>query len=215
MTTVENHPRSPVVASQRPALEIRFQFVDGSKKSFIQADAEMAESIRQRITPARLFNQSRIVIADDYSKSVFVCAQINRVDFVFDDPHSTKELTDHSDPVELTEAQFTKRVPPNDPSRLSRRVQPRQVGDPMVSMLDLRMRGGTHVYLVRKAIVKLPAESQSYMQSLLSKGGYSIRLLEGGQGVLNLQNLISYTVYPGFADVPADTWMAQPKPSDE
>jgi hypothetical protein len=26
-----------------------------------------------------------------------------------------------------------------------------------------------------------------------------------------MQNLIGYTVYPGAAEIPADTWMAQPK----
>jgi hypothetical protein len=38
-----------------------------------------------------------------------------------------------------------------------------------------------------------------------------IRLAEGGQGFLNLENLIGYTVYPGVGEVPADAWMAQPK----
>ena len=28
---------------------------------------------------------------------------------------------------------------------------------------------------------------------------------------LNLQNLIGYTVYPGAAEIPADSWIAQPK----
>jgi hypothetical protein len=81
----------------------------------------------------------------------------------------------------------------------------------MVSFLHLRMKGGRHVYLMREALVKLPAESQSFMQRLLSKGTYGIRLREGGYGLLNLQNLIGYTVYPGVPELPADTWMAQPK----
>lgn len=81
----------------------------------------------------------------------------------------------------------------------------------MVSFLHLRMKGGRHVYLMREALVKLPAESQSFMQRLLSKGIYGIRLREGGYGLLNLQNLIGYTVYPGVPELPADTWMAQPK----
>ena len=67
------------------------------------------------------------------------------------------------------------------------------------------------MYLMNEIVVKLPAENQSFMQRLLSKEAYSIRLREGGQGVLNLQNLIGYTVYPGVPEVPADSWMAQPK----
>jgi len=81
----------------------------------------------------------------------------------------------------------------------------------LVSFLRLRMRGGIHVYVMNEAVIKLPVESQSFMGRLLSKGLYGIRLREGGFGLLNLQNLIGYTVYPGVPEVPADTWMAERK----
>ena len=215
MIATETCTRSPRKPSSRPALEIRFQFVDGSRETFIQPDAEMAESIQQRLNPFHLFNQTRIVVADDYSKSVFVCAQINRVDFVFKGDGFSHIPADHADLVELTEAEFRKHVPLNHPSRLQKRLQPRQVGDLLVSFLDLRMRGGHRVYLMNETLVKLPADSQSYMQRFLSKGALGVRLTGGGQSFLNLASLIGYTVYPGVAELPADTWMAQPKPIDE
>ena len=81
--------------------------------------------------------------------------------------------------------------------------------DPLGSRV--RMRGGNHVYLMDEALIKVPAENQSYMQRLLSKGTLIIRLPQGGQGFLNLQNLIGYTAYPGAAEIPADSWIAQPK----
>src|SRR5882724_10107720 len=194
----------------RPALEIRFHFVDGSKQTFIQPKAEAAEFIRQRADSSNLFTQSRIVLADDYSKSVFVGAQINRVDLVFNGPGFSRIPVDYADLVELTEAEFHQCVPTNAPALVQRRDRQLNVGDLMVSFLHLRMEGGRHVYLMREALVKLPAESQSFMQRLLSKGTYGIRLREGGYGLLNLQNLIGYTVYPGVPELPADTWMAQP-----
>jgi hypothetical protein len=49
------------------------------------------------------------------------------------------------------------------------------------------------------------------MQRLLSKGTYGMRLREGGEGLLNLHNLIGYRVYPGVQELPADTWMAEPE----
>jgi len=210
MIAVETNTRSPARRSSRPALEIRFEFVDGSRETFIQEKAEMAENIRNGIHPALLFSQSRIVVADDYSKSVFVCAQINRVDLIFQGSDFSGIPPDHLDLVELTEAEFRQCVPVNDPALLQKREHPREVGDLLVSFLDLRMRGGSHVYLMNEIVVKLPAENQSFMQRLLSKGAYSIRLREGGHGLLNLQNLIGYTVYPGVRELPADTWMAQP-----
>jgi hypothetical protein len=212
MTTIEATAPTLKRAGVRPALTIRFYFVDGSEETFIQAEAGAAEAIRDHVNLSSLFHQSRIVVADEYSKSVFVCSQINRIDLVFNGPgFPTNVPPDHADLVELTKAEFAKRVPVNEPSRLEKREQHRHVGDLLVSFLDLRMRGGRHVYLMNETLVKLPAENQSFMHRLLSKGPYRIRLREGGFGVLNLQNLIGYTVYPGVPEVPADTWVAQPK----
>ena len=150
-------------------------------------------------------------MADDYSKGVFVCSEIVRADLIFEGSTFSSAPPDHLDLVELTEAQFRQFVPLHDPSLLQRREQPRHVGDLLVSFLHLRMRGGSQLYLMNEVVVKLPAESQSFMQLLLSKRGYCIRLREGGVGVLNLQNLIGYTVYPGVPEVPADTWMLEPR----
>jgi hypothetical protein len=211
MITVETNTRAPAKSSSRPALEIRFQFVDGSSETFIQPNAEAAEVIRQRANSSSLFTQSRIVVADDYSKSVFVGTQINRIDLVFNGPGFSRIPVDYYDLVELTEAEFHQCVPLHDLDLLQRRDRQLKVGDLMVSFLHLKMKGGCHVYLMREALVKLPAESQSFMQRLLSKGTYGIRLREGGYALLNLQNLIGYTVYPGVSELPADTWMAQPK----
>ena len=195
-------------------LEIRFQFVDGSQETFIQPDAKRAEDVLKVINPVHLFYQSRIVVADDYSKSVFVCSQINRIDFVFQGHGFSHIPTDHADLVELTEADFRKHVPSSDPSGLQKRNQRRRVGDLLVSFLNLRMRGGGHVYLMNEILVKLPSDNQSYMQRLLSKGHLCVRLPGGGESVLNLANLISYSVYPGVTEIPADSWMAQPKGSE-
>src|SRR5258705_379113 len=131
MIALEINTRSPKQRSRRPALEIRMHFADGSKETFVQPDVEIAENILRQINPSHLFTQSRIILADDYSK--------------------------------------------NEP------------------------------------VVKLPADSQSYMRRLLSKGTLSVRLAGGGESFLNLANLIGYTVYPGVPEIPSDTWMAQPQ----
>jgi hypothetical protein len=210
MNAIKNNKKTHEKRTRRPALEIRFRFVDGSSQIFTQANTKAANGILRRINPSHLFNQSRIVVADAYSKSVFVCSQLNRVDLVFDAPGFCEIPYDHVDLVELTEAEFNKHVPLNEPARLERRDQQRQAGDLLVSFLHLRMRGGSQVYLMNEVLLKLPLENHSFMQRLLSKGVYSIRLGGGGLGVLNLQNLIGYTVYPGVSEVPGDTWMAQP-----
>src|SRR6266566_8561651 len=157
-------------------LEIRFQFVDGSVANFFQSDPQIAEKIWSRINVAHLFTRPRIVVADDYSKSVFLTSQINRIDFFFEGSDFSKIPNDHADLVQLSEEEFRARVPLDDPARLERRVQPRHVGDLLVSFLHLRMRGGSNVYLMNETLMKLPVENHSFMQRLLSGGSYSIRL---------------------------------------
>ena len=191
-----------------PPLEIRFQFVDGSVANFFQSDPEIAENIWSRINVAHLFTRPRIVVADDYSKSVFLASQINRIDFVFEGSDFSKIPNDHAELVELSEEDFRERVPLDDLARLERRVQPRRVGDLLVSFLQLRMRGGSHGYLMNETLIKLPVDNHSFMHRLLSGGSYSIRLQGGGQGFLNLSNLLGYTVYPGVPEIPSDSWMA-------
>jgi hypothetical protein len=209
MIAVETNKHFLETSDSRPALEIHLQFVDGSHETFVQHDTDAAQKILQRINPTILFSQTRIVVADDYSKSVFVCSQINRIDFLFRGDGFSHIPWDHVDIVELTEQEFRTHVPSDDSSRLQKRKQSRRVGDLLVSFLNLRMRGGSHIYLMNETLVKLPAESHSYMQRLLSKGTLGIRLGGGGHSVLNLANLISYTVYPGVAEVPEDAWIAQ------
>jgi hypothetical protein len=58
--------------------------------------------------------------------------------------------------------------------------------------------------------VKLPVENQSFMRFLLSKTGFHMRVRGGGVGVVNLAQLVGYTVYPGVAQVPGDAWSAEP-----
>src|SRR5881409_3248443 len=172
--------------SEAAPLEIRFQFVDGSVANFFQWDPELAQNLWTGINVAHLFSGPRIVMADDYSKSVFLSAQINRIDFVFDGHDFSQIPDDHADLVELSEEEFYAHVPLQNPSRLERRLQPRHIGDLLVSFLHLRMRGGSHIYLMNEALIKLPVDNHSFMQRLLSGGCYSIRLQGGGQGFLNL-----------------------------
>src|SRR5258707_14369766 len=111
MIAIQTNTRSSRKTNSRPALEIRFHFVDGSKETFIPANSEAAEAIRDRFNLANVFHQSRIVVTHDYSKSVFVSSQFNRVDLVCNSSGFGGIPPDHSDLVELTESEFHKHVP--------------------------------------------------------------------------------------------------------
>src|SRR5260370_4320442 len=88
------------------AMIVRIHLADGSVESFEQADEATVQKIWQNLDPVRLFAQQRLVIAGTYSKSVFVCSEIVRIDFVQQSCACWEFPQRYSDVVELSEADF-------------------------------------------------------------------------------------------------------------
>ena len=193
---------------QRPAFAIRIHLIDGSVESFAPISGTEAKKLWDQIEPSLLFAQSRLILAGEHSKSAFVTARILRVDFIQDSYECWQFPGGSSDVVELSESEFRKRTHLDQPERMVRR-EPIPVGDLTVSFLKLLIEGAKPLFMMIESPVKLPAENHSVMQFLLSKGGFHMRLRGGGFGVINLAHLAGYTIYPGTAQVPADTWFAE------
>src|SRR5256884_2818190 len=160
----------------KPALTIRFHLTDGSVHSFVQADDKAARKLWEGVDPARLFARPRIVIGSEHSKAVFVSAETVRVDFLQDSFQCWDFPGGYSDIVELSEEEFRKHAHLDQPSLMVRRDQPTPVGDLLVSFVKLHLREGAPIFVMIEVPVKLPAESQSFMQFMLSKGSVHMRL---------------------------------------
>ena len=206
-TRMKNDAKSDAPKS---ALTIRFHLTDGSVQSFTQSDAAINEKLWDAIEPSRLFAHQRIVIGSEHSKSVFVTAEIIRMDFFHDSFQCWEFPRGYSDIVELSEEEFRKHARLDEPSLMVKRDRPTPPGDLLVSFVKLQMRGGKPLFVMVEVLAKLPAESQAFMQFMLSKAAVHMRLRDGGIGVLNLATLAGYTVYPGIAQIPADAWLAEP-----
>jgi hypothetical protein len=156
--------------SHKPAFVIRVHLTDGSVASFAQTDEAEAQKLWDKIEPSHLFAQSRLVVAGEHSKSVFVTAHILRVDFIQETYECWEFPGGYSDVVELSEDDFKKYAHLDRPELMAKREQPTPVGDLLVSFLKLHMAGAKPLFLMIEFPVKLPAENQSFMQFLLSKG---------------------------------------------
>ncbi len=204
---------NPSANPSQPILTIRFHLTDGSAHSFVQANDEAARKLWEEIDPARLFARPRIVIGSQHSKTVFVSAEIVRVDFL----HNSLQCWDfpggYSDIVEISAEEFREHVHFDQPALMVKREQRTPAGDLLVSFVKLQMKGSRPQFVMVEVPVKLPIDNQSFMQFMLSKASVHMRLRGGGIGVLNLANLAAYTVYPGVAQIPADSWLAEPLPN--
>jgi len=190
---------------------IRIHLLDGTVQSFVQTDEKQVRRIWESVDPIRLFAQPRLVIAGIHFKAVFVCSEIVRIDFVQPDFTCWEFPGGYADVVELSEADFRKHAHLDEPELMPERERPTPVGDLLVSFAKLQFKQCPPVFLMVEFPVKLPAENQSLVRFLLSKTGFHMRLTGGGIGVLNLANLAGYTVYPGVAQIPADSWIAEPE----
>jgi hypothetical protein len=196
--------------AQEAPLVIRVHLTDGSVDSFVHTDRVEAAKLWEQIEPSHLFSRARLVLAGDYSKSVYVTAHIVRVDFAREGNECWEFPGGYSDIVELTEEDFRRYAHLDQPEQMAKRNEPTPVGDLLVSFLKLRLTGGKALFLMVEIPVKLPVENHSFMHFMLSKGGFHMRLRGGGLGVVNLGNLLGYTVYPGVPQIPADTWLIEP-----
>jgi len=193
-----------------PAMLLRVYLTNGSTECFVQEDEAVARTIWESTDPVRLFAQQRLVIAGTYSKSVFACSEIERIDFVQQFCPCWQFPNDYSDIVELSETEFRRHAHLDQPELMPKREQHTPAGDLMVSFLKLQFRNSAPLFLMTEFSVKLPVENQSFMRFLLSKTGFHMRLRGGGVGVVNLAHLAGYSVYPGVAQIPSDAWLAEP-----
>jgi hypothetical protein len=194
----------------KTTLRIDIYLTDGSVESFKQSDASKTEAIWKASVPAQLFAHPRLIIAGTHFKSVFVCSEIVRINFmqsVYDEWHFPEG---YSDVVELSEADFRKHAQLDQPDLMPKREDRTVAGDPLVSFLKLHFKHSPPIYLMVEFSVKLPVENQSFMRVLLSKSAFQMRLPNGGVALVNLANLSGYVVYPGVAEVPTDAWLAEP-----
>jgi hypothetical protein len=195
---------------QTPPLSIRIALTDGSIESFLQADETLAREILEHLDPARLHAQQRIVIAGTHSKSVFVCAEIARIDFNWPAPEQWQFFEGYADVVELSESEYRAHAHLDEPALRPAREAQTAVGDLLVSFLKLQLRNSPPIHVMTEFLVKLPAENHSFMRFLLSKTWFHMRLRDGGAAMVNLANLAGYSVYPGVQQIPTDAWYAEP-----
>src|SRR6266576_7164636 len=113
----------PQTNLSKSPLTIRFHLTDGSVHSFTQADATINEKLWDSIEPSRLFAHQRIVVGSEHSKSVFVSAEISRVDFLHHSFQCWQFPGGYSDIVELCEEEFRKHAQLDQPALMVKRDQ--------------------------------------------------------------------------------------------
>ena len=189
-------------------MEIRIHSFGGSVETFFQDNPALAVRILKGIQASKVFATNHITIAGDYSLTTFIASRVNRVDLIAEEIPGWKHPDDILDVVELSEDEFRERSHLNDPARLERRRSPKQTGEFAVVFVEVEMTGGTRIFLAAKIKVGLPAERLQRLRTLFSAAAVHFRMRQGGTAILNLTNLVRFTLNPGPDVTPIDAWPA-------
>ncbi len=180
----------------------------GSVETFFQDDPALVARILKGIQPAKVFTRDIITIAGDYSLTTFVASRVNRVDFIAEDLPPWEYPADILYVVELSEDDFRERSHVNDPARLERRRSPKRTGEFAVVFVEVEMTGGDRIFLAAEIQVGLEVERRQRLHMLYSAPAVHFRLLQGGISLLNVKNLVRFTINPGPDVTPMGVWPA-------
>ena len=189
-------------------MEIRIHTQSGLVETFFQDNPALVASILKGIQSTKVFATNIITIAGDYSLTSFVASRVDRVDLIDVDPPLWKYPDDVLDVVELSEDEFRDRSHLNDPARLQPRRSPKQTGEFAAVFVEVNMAGGGRIFLAAIIKVGLPAERLQRLRSLFSAAAVHFRMPQGGTAILNLKNLVRFTLNPGPDVTPIDAWPA-------
>ena len=189
-------------------MKIRIHTESGSIETFFQDNPGLTAPILKAIQSTKVFASNTITIAGEYSVTTFATSRVNRVDLIDEDLPVWKHPEDILDVVELSEDDFRERSHLNDPARLERRRTPKQTGESTMVFVEVEMTGGTRVFVAAKIKVGLPAERLQRLRTLFSAAAVHFRMRQGGTAILNLKNLVRFTLNPGPDVTPIDAWPA-------
>jgi len=189
-------------------MEIRIHTCEGPVEAFFQDKPALVERILKGIQSRSVFTGDIITIVGDYSLTTFVASRVSRIDFVTKDFEPWKHPADILNVVELSEDEFRERSHLNDPARLERRRSPKKTGEFAVVFVEVEMTGGNRLFLAVEIKVPLEAERLHRLRMLFSAPAVHFRLPQGGTSILNLKNLVRFTLNPGPDVAPIDAWPA-------
>ena len=189
-------------------MEILIHTRSGSVERFFQDSPALIAAILKAIHSTKVFANNVITIAGECSLTSFVTSRVNRVDLLDEAIPLWIYPEDILDVVELAVDEFRERSHLNDPARLQRRRSPKQTGEDALVFAEVEMTGGSRIFLAAKIRVGLPAERLQRLRTLFTAAAVHFRMRQGGIAILNLHNLVRFTLNPGPDVTPIDAWPA-------
>ncbi len=186
------------------SLQIRVHGIDGSIQTFTQHDGSLIRQTFDWFRPRLIFAQKRIEIPGEHSLTTFLAAQVTRIDLLTEPRSSWTPPPDLVEAVELSETLF--RALAKSPERPEVQNSSPPPEHTAMVLLDIALTGGHHVFLAQETAVSQPCQNIERLGTFLTTTSFAFLMRTGGVAVLNVANLVCFTVYPDPAQVSAEVW---------
>ncbi len=180
-------------------IEIHVHGVDGSIKKFTQRDGSLLRQTLDWFQPNHIFTQQRIEIPGERSLTTLIASQVTRIDLVTEPRSTTNVSPGPVEAVELSEPAF-RALAQGEHLHVVEKTSPPPDSTVMV-LFDLALAGGKHVFLALETPVSHTPQNMESFSTLLTSASFSFLTRAGGFAVLNVANLMWFTVYPDPAEV--------------
>lgn len=193
---------STPMSNATETIEIHVHGIDGSIKKFTQRDGSLLQQTLDWFQPNHVFTQQRIEIPGEHSLTTFIASQVTRIDLVTG-PHSLwNPAPGPVEAVELSEPAF-RALSQGQQLHVVEKPSPPPDNTAMV-LFDVALAGGKHVFLALETAVSQTPQNMESFSTLLTSTSFSFLTRTGGVAVLNVANLMWFTVYPDPAQVSMD-----------
>jgi len=170
-------------------LLIHIYGIDGSTRSFVQTEPRFITETLAGLDPGRIFLPDRVTLNVDDSPIAFIPPLVTRVDLVTDRLTVWDFPFVLGAPHELTEAAFQQQL-------CDVRQQWRSARDESLMLLEIQMVSGLRCFLQMNVVAGVREEQIRQFFSLLRKRSLIFGLRAAGIGILNLANMVRFTVHP-------------------
>ena len=183
-------------------IEIRVHGVDGSIKKFTQRDGSLLRQTLDWFQPTHIFTQQRIEIPGERSFTTFIASQVTRIDLVTEPRSLSNASPGPVEAVELSEPAFRALAQGQHPPEVERTPPPSD--NTAMVLLDIALAGGQHVFLALETPASQRPQDMERFSTLLTSTSFSFLTRTGGVALLNVANLMWFTVYPDPAQASTD-----------
>lgn len=187
-------------------MKIAIHLINGNVVQFEQEDAKEAATLLDRLHPDRVFNQPVVIIAGAKSLTSFPTSSIVYIDVQMPVEPGWPFHFNAKDAVVIDEAEFNdwhSREP-----EWATRLMPTVPGDLYVSYGRVELSNGENLYMEVKveADLRMPFDRGLMIRNLFSAHHLHARRREGGSIIINPQQIVRMTMFPGPSETPPHSW---------